>query len=87
MLAISRTATKEFPFELRREDREDDERMSEGDNAMQDISARHISSTKLMAMLRTKFGIGAYNVHMMQNCFYIKAPRKLSESEIAECRQ
>ncbi|KAI0976448.1 hypothetical protein F4678DRAFT_225777 [Xylaria arbuscula] len=87
MLAVSRTATKEFPFGLRREDHENDEWMSEGDNTTQDISAQHVSSTKLMAMLRTKFGIGAYNVHMMQNCFYIKAPRKLSESEIAECRQ
>ncbi|KAI0432195.1 hypothetical protein F5Y09DRAFT_160853 [Xylaria sp. FL1042] len=87
MISASVTPKKEGPLGSQREDPENEADVAERDNTTQDVSARHISSTKLMAMLRTKFGIGAYDVHMMQNCFYIKAPRKLSKSEIAACRQ
>ncbi|KAI1277692.1 hypothetical protein F5Y07DRAFT_83058 [Xylaria sp. FL0933] len=79
MTAASVTPKKEVPLGPQREDPESEVEETERDNTTQDISARHISSMKLMAMLRTKFGIGAYDVHMMQNCFYIKAPRKLSK--------
>ena len=72
----------------------------------QDISARNISPAKLTAMLRTKFGIGAYEIQvystvnnlmrigtndcfyaqMIRNVYNIRAPRRLSLNEIAECR-
>ncbi|KAI1349843.1 hypothetical protein F5Y01DRAFT_168465 [Xylaria sp. FL0043] len=103
MPAASVTPKIEVPRGPQREDSESEVEETKRDSATQDISARHISSMKLMAMLRMKFGIGAYDVHMMQNCFYIKAPRKLSkvsnlhlsckkgshkqQSEIAACRQ
>ncbi|KAI0103825.1 hypothetical protein GGR51DRAFT_523570 [Nemania sp. FL0031] len=53
----------------------------------QDISGRSISSTKLVQMLINTFGAGAYDVHVAHNSFCIKAPRKLTTDEIAECRR
>jgi hypothetical protein len=45
----------------------------------QDISGRDISVAKLTEMLRVQFGDGKYNVCMMHNAYYIKAPRPLSQ--------
>lgn len=64
MLAIPATPKKEGPLGLQREDPKKDRETAEDDNTTQNISARHISSTKLITMLRTKFGIGAYDVHV-----------------------
>ncbi|KAI1149226.1 hypothetical protein F4825DRAFT_431195 [Nemania diffusa] len=57
------------------------------DHTTQDISGRYISSSKLVHMLRNKFGPDAYDVHVAHNSFCIKAPRKLTTDEIAECRR
>ncbi|PMD13099.1 hypothetical protein NA56DRAFT_756056 [Hyaloscypha hepaticicola] len=54
--------------------------------ACQDISGRNISPVKLIAMLRTKFGIGAYEIQMTRNVYSIRAPRRLSLNEIVACR-
>ncbi|KAF2253071.1 hypothetical protein BU26DRAFT_515451 [Trematosphaeria pertusa] len=53
----------------------------------QSIPGRHINPTKLTALLRIKFGAGTYEVQIVQNSYCIIAPRKLSSSEIAECRR
>lgn len=77
----------------------------------QAISGRNINRTKLMTMLRTKFGVGAYDVsvrsyhlsestrltfktvmmltliQILRDSYCIVAPRKLSISEIAECKR
>ncbi|KAI0199919.1 hypothetical protein F4808DRAFT_430785 [Astrocystis sublimbata] len=53
----------------------------------QNIAGRYISSTKLVHMLKSKFGANEYHVHMAHNTFCIKAPRQLSSDEIAECRR
>ncbi|KAI1326037.1 hypothetical protein F5Y16DRAFT_248189 [Xylariaceae sp. FL0255] len=36
-------------------------------SSTQDICGRHLSSKKLMTLLRTKFGIGAYDVHPQES--------------------
>ncbi|KAK1635548.1 hypothetical protein BDP81DRAFT_429868 [Colletotrichum phormii] len=51
----------------------------------QDISARVINPAKLTSLLKDKFGGGSYNVHMMHNVYTIRAPRRLSVTEIAQC--
>lgn len=48
-------------------------------NAAQSISGRNIDSGKLSALLRTKFGAGAYDIHIMQNSYRVIAPRRLSD--------
>ncbi|KAI1121968.1 hypothetical protein F5Y10DRAFT_255131 [Nemania abortiva] len=53
----------------------------------QDIAGRYISSAKLVQMLRNKFAAGSYDIHVAHNSFCIKAPRKLTTDEIAECRR
>ena len=37
----------------------------------QDISGRYISPVKLVAMLRTKFGVGAYEIQVCSNLNWI----------------
>jgi len=59
----------------------------EDDEDTQDISGRNINPAKLTALLRAKFGVGAYAVHMMHNSYCVKAPTKLSLSEIAQCKR
>ncbi|KAI0541832.1 hypothetical protein GGR58DRAFT_388502 [Xylaria digitata] len=86
MTQMSCPTTPQEPVSNREPQRDDPENERDSDYT-QEIPARHISSTKLMAMLRMKFGIGAYEIYMMQNRFYIKAPGKLSESNLAECRR
>lgn len=44
----------------------------------QSISGRDIDPIKLKLLLRTKFGAGSYDIHIMQNAYCINAPRKLS---------
>lgn len=48
----------------------------------QDISGRDISGSKLTDMLQRQFGDGKYDVCMMHNAYYIKAPRQLSQVRI-----
>ncbi|KAI4864651.1 hypothetical protein F4820DRAFT_423000 [Hypoxylon rubiginosum] len=52
----------------------------------QNFRSRYINLVQLLTLLRAKFGIGAYEIQLMQNSYYIRAPRKLSPSEIASCR-
>lgn len=47
-------------------------------NPSQSIPGRNIDSRKLAAILRMKFGIGAYDISIMQDSYYIVAPRRLS---------
>ncbi|KAF1960284.1 hypothetical protein CC80DRAFT_590563 [Byssothecium circinans] len=56
-------------------------------SAYQSIPGKTIDSRKLSSFLRTKFGAGAYDVHIMQDSYCILAPRKLSLDEIARCRR
>ncbi|KAI3532836.1 hypothetical protein CSPX01_13171 [Colletotrichum filicis] len=51
----------------------------------QDISARDINPKKLKSLLEDRFASGSYNVHMMHNVYSIRAPRRLSVIEIAQC--
>ncbi|KAF2265197.1 hypothetical protein CC78DRAFT_208597 [Lojkania enalia] len=44
----------------------------------QAIPGRNINAEKLTAMLRTKFGIGRYDVYIIHNSYRIIAPRELS---------
>jgi hypothetical protein len=44
----------------------------------QSISGRNIDPTKLKILLRTKFGVGSFEVQVIQNTYCINAPRKLS---------
>jgi hypothetical protein len=69
----------------------------------QSIAGRNIDPTKLKILLRTKFGVGSFEVQVIQNTYCINAPRKLStvsrtrrdllfitnyqKCEIARCRR
>ncbi|KAJ0164822.1 hypothetical protein CTA2_13116 [Colletotrichum tanaceti] len=53
----------------------------------QDIAGQNMDPKKLIRMLETNFP-GAYEVEQMaHNTFSLKAPRKLSITEIAQCRR
>ncbi|KAK2122600.1 hypothetical protein NOF04DRAFT_1018870 [Fusarium oxysporum II5] len=52
----------------------------------QEIAGRNMDPIKLLTMLRIKFS-GAYEVQMMHNTYSIKAPRRLTTGEIAQCRR
>ncbi|KAK1851937.1 hypothetical protein CCHR01_05451 [Colletotrichum chrysophilum] len=52
----------------------------------QEIAGRSMDPEKLVSMLDTKFA-GAYEVEMMHNTYSIRAPRELSNTEIAMCRR
>jgi hypothetical protein len=51
------------------------------------IPGQNIDSRKLAAILRMKFGIGLYDISIMQDSYHIVAPRRLSMDEIAQCRR
>jgi hypothetical protein len=38
------------------------------DNLYQDISGRVVNPTKLTAFLKTRFGIGSYEIHVSFSC-------------------
>ncbi|CCF42549.1 hypothetical protein CH063_12516 [Colletotrichum higginsianum] len=52
----------------------------------QDIAGQNMDPEKLVRMLETNFP-GAYEVEMAHNTYSLKAPRKLSITEIARCRR
>ncbi|KAF2714313.1 hypothetical protein K504DRAFT_486259 [Pleomassaria siparia CBS 279.74] len=72
-------------------------------DAAQFIPGSNIDPSKLMLFLRTKFGAGTYDTHILQNSYCIIAPAKLSivrsahfskgrftnrcQGEIARCRR
>ncbi|KAI1739893.1 hypothetical protein F4680DRAFT_420501 [Xylaria scruposa] len=70
----------------REECEEPDKEASKYDDYTQDFPAKNINPVKLISVLSARFGLGGYDVWMMQNRFYIKAPRKLSVDEIGQCR-
>ncbi|KAH8769650.1 hypothetical protein F5882DRAFT_411872 [Hyaloscypha sp. PMI_1271] len=51
-----------------------------------EIPGRSVHPTKLIAMLRSNFGFGAYAIMMSRNTYTIRTPRRLSADEIARCR-
>ncbi|KAH6674872.1 hypothetical protein B0J14DRAFT_653050 [Halenospora varia] len=51
-----------------------------------EIPGRSVHPSKLTAMLRSKFGIGAYDIMMARNVYTIRTPRRLSADDIARCR-
>ncbi|OAL02958.1 hypothetical protein IQ06DRAFT_292213 [Phaeosphaeriaceae sp. SRC1lsM3a] len=53
----------------------------------QSIPGSCIDATKLLSLLRMKFGAGTYDMHIVQNSYCVAAPRRLSKSEIAQCRR
>ncbi|KAK0621006.1 hypothetical protein B0T14DRAFT_241251 [Immersiella caudata] len=52
----------------------------------QDLPDYRISLDKLTEKLRSKFGAGAYEIFLMHDVYTVKAPGRLSATEIAECR-
>ncbi|KAJ8117096.1 hypothetical protein OPT61_g1617 [Boeremia exigua] len=52
----------------------------------QSISGRWIDSAKLTTLLRVKFGAGSFNVHLIQDSYYISAPQRLSAVHMDEWR-
>ncbi|RSL72207.1 hypothetical protein CEP51_011922 [Fusarium floridanum] len=54
--------------------------------ARQNIEGRNMDHIKLITMLRVKFA-SEYQVQMMHSTYSIQAPRRLSFSEIAQCRR
>ncbi|KAI0455233.1 hypothetical protein F5B21DRAFT_503533 [Xylaria acuta] len=56
------------------------------DPYIQDFSVRGIDDVKLMNVLRAAFGPTGFEVSVKWDRFYIKAPRKLTEDEIGQCR-
>ncbi|KAI0554339.1 hypothetical protein F4679DRAFT_579947 [Xylaria curta] len=52
----------------------------------QEFSAKNINTVKLMTFLTARFGLGGYDVWMMRNRFFIKAPGQLSIDQIEQCR-
>ncbi|OBS23297.1 hypothetical protein FPOA_03848 [Fusarium poae] len=70
------TTTSSYEFHLGQPDK----------SSTQEIAGRNMDPMKLLAMLRIKFA-DAYEVQMMHNTYSIKAPRRLSIGEIAQCRR
>ncbi|KAK4443013.1 hypothetical protein QBC34DRAFT_259571, partial [Podospora aff. communis PSN243] len=52
----------------------------------QELPARGTNPLKLVAFLRTQFGVGQYRVSMIRSVYSIRTPRRLSLDEIAQCR-
>ncbi|KAH7398565.1 hypothetical protein BKA66DRAFT_453387 [Pyrenochaeta sp. MPI-SDFR-AT-0127] len=53
----------------------------------QPILGHDIDPKKLRSLLQSKFGAGAYSILVIQDCFSIIAPRRLSMDEISKCRR
>ncbi|TAQ89903.1 hypothetical protein B7494_g1779 [Chlorociboria aeruginascens] len=53
----------------------------------QEIPCRDINHSRLRSMLTIKFGSEAYDIHIIHDSYCIRAPRKLSASEIDRCRR
>jgi hypothetical protein len=51
----------------------------------QSIAGRNIDPTKLKILLRTKFGVGSFEIQIMQNTYCINAPRRLSTVRSLDC--
>ncbi|KAI0468302.1 hypothetical protein F4859DRAFT_517181 [Xylaria cf. heliscus] len=58
---------------------EPEKETSNYDDYTQDFPASNIDTRKLRGILSAKFGLGGYDLWMMQNRFYIKAPRELTK--------
>ncbi|KAK0662973.1 hypothetical protein QBC41DRAFT_195874, partial [Cercophora samala] len=52
----------------------------------QNIPARATNPVKLIALLRSEFGLGRYEISMIRSSYNIRTPRQLSLNEIAQCR-
>ncbi|KAK0724445.1 hypothetical protein B0H67DRAFT_481338 [Lasiosphaeris hirsuta] len=52
----------------------------------QEVPMRDTNPLKLMALLRKQFGLGRYQISMVQSVYNIRTPRRLSLDEIAQCR-
>ncbi|KAH8755514.1 hypothetical protein BGZ57DRAFT_910035 [Hyaloscypha finlandica] len=53
----------------------------------QEIPSKDINRARLRSMLTIKFGIDAYDMHIIHDSYCIRAPRKLSATEIGRCRR
>jgi hypothetical protein len=56
----------------------------EWETPTQSIAGRNIDPTKLKILLRTKFGVGSFEIQIIQNTYCINAPRKLSTVSCAQ---
>ncbi|GAP89951.1 hypothetical protein SAMD00023353_4400590 [Rosellinia necatrix] len=54
--------------------------------SFQDIRKSKVDPGKLVALLRTKFGAGGYEIYTVHNVYTIRAPEKLSEDDLALCK-
>ncbi|KAK4171487.1 hypothetical protein QBC36DRAFT_170323, partial [Triangularia setosa] len=52
----------------------------------QNLPARATNPLKLVAFLRSQFGLGRYEISMIRSSYNIRTPRQLSLDEIAQCR-
>jgi hypothetical protein len=50
----------------------------------QSIAGQGIDRKKLKTLLRTKFGVGSFEIQTMQNTYYIYAPRALTNVSYAK---
>ncbi|KAK4247591.1 hypothetical protein C7999DRAFT_32009 [Corynascus novoguineensis] len=55
-------------------------------SAYQDIFERNIKPSKLVALLRKRFGAGSYEIHMIHEIYIVRAPERLSELDIELCK-
>ncbi|KAK0726253.1 hypothetical protein B0T21DRAFT_371274 [Apiosordaria backusii] len=52
----------------------------------QNLPAKATNPLKLIALLRSQFGLGRYEISMIRSSYSVRTPRQLSLDEIAQCR-
>ncbi|KAK1749699.1 hypothetical protein QBC47DRAFT_270330, partial [Echria macrotheca] len=51
----------------------------------QEFSARNRDPLRLMAFLRSEFGLGRYEISMIRGVYHVRTPRQLLPDEVARC--